>query len=74
MIAKIAYLTTPAPGKFVLNIQPEGTHDIVRYEISKAHLANIVIDGASLALRDQFNSNRVPPIPTESATNERTRA
>lgn len=51
MIARIAYLSTPAPGVYVLNLQCEGEEGIRRFEISKAHLANIVIDGASLALR-----------------------
>lgn len=56
MKAKLAYLTTPAPGVYVLNVQPEGSDGIERFEISKAHLANIVIDGAALSLRE----NRVP--------------
>jgi hypothetical protein len=52
MIAKLAYLTTPGPDRFVLNIQPFGSDDVLRFEIAKAHLANILIDGASLALRE----------------------
>lgn len=67
MIAKLAYLTSPAPGVFVLNLQIDG--EFSRVEISKAHLANILIDGTAWALRD--SSNRVPVTPTESATNER---
>jgi hypothetical protein len=59
MIAKIAYLTTPRPGVFVLNLQPEGEEGILRFEISKAHLANILIDGTSLALREAFVNHRV---------------
>jgi hypothetical protein len=51
VIARLAYLTTPSPGVYVLNVQPEGTEGIQRFEISKAHLANIIIDGAALALR-----------------------
>lgn len=69
MKARIAYLTTPGPGVFVLNLQPEGTEGILRFEISKAHLSNILIDGCALALRDN-SSNRVPASPTENA-NER---
>lgn len=67
MIARIAYLSTPAPGVYVLNIQPEGQEGCLRYEISKAHLANIIIDGTTLALRDIDNRvpNRVPFNPTE---------
>ena len=65
MKAKLAYLTTPSPGVFVLNIQPEGEDDIRRFEITKAHLVNIILDGAALSLRE----NRVPVTisPNESA-------
>lgn len=72
MIARIAYLTTPSPGVFVLNLQPEGTEGILRFEISKAHLSNILIDGCALALRDSSN-HRVPEIQTESAYEPATR-
>ena len=63
MKAKIAYLTSPAPNTFVLNIQPEGEEDVRRFEITKAHLANIVIDGAALSLRE----NRVQPTASQDA-------
>lgn len=66
MIAKLAYLTTPGPDRFVLNVQPLGTDEFIQFEISKAHLANILIDGTALALRD--SSNRVSAnSQTESA-------
>jgi len=58
-IARLAYLTTPGPDRFVLNIQPFGSDDLLRFEIAKAHLANILIDGAALTLRE-YSSNRVP--------------
>jgi len=58
-IARLAYLTTPGPDRFVLNIQPFGSDDLLHFEIAKAHLANILIDGAALALRE-YSSNRVP--------------
>lgn len=51
MKAKIAYLTSPAPGMFLLNFQQEQGIDF-SVEISKGHLANILIDGCALALRD----------------------
>lgn len=57
MIAKIAYLTSPSPGVFMLNIQPEDCEGILRFEIAKAHLANILIDGTALALRDSARPN-----------------
>lgn len=52
MKAYLAYLTTPAPGVFVLNIQSANNAETHQYEISKAHLANLIIDGASFALRE----------------------
>lgn len=53
MIARLAYLTSPGPGRYVLNLQVAGTGETYAIEISKAHLANLVIDGASWALREQ---------------------
>lgn len=55
-IAKIAYLTSPAPNRYILNFQKFGSDGIEQIEISEGHLANLVIDGASFALR----KNRVP--------------
>ena len=66
MIAKIAYLTTPGPNRFVLNIQTFGCDDVQQFEISKHHLANILIDGTALALRETSTS-RVPFTKTEDA-------
>jgi hypothetical protein len=60
MKAKIAYLTSPAPNIYLLNFQIEQGIDL-SVEISEGHLANIVIDGASFALRKQYPS-RVPEI------------
>lgn len=62
MIAKLAYLTTPAPDVFILNFQVDHTGEgafIFQFEISKAHLANILIDGTALALRES-SIHRVP--------------
>lgn len=56
--AKIAYLTTPAPGRYVLNIQPEGAEGIECFEITRAHLTNILIDGTALALRDSATATQ----------------
>ena len=47
--AKIAYLTQPAPGVFLLNLQLEG--EFQRVEITKAQLGNILVDGTAMALR-----------------------
>lgn len=63
-IAKIAFLTSPAPNRYILNFQKFGCDGIEQIEISEGHLANIIVDGASFALR----KNRVPVSPqTESA-------
>jgi hypothetical protein len=74
MKARIAYLSTPERGRYVLNIQPEGEDSCLQYEISQAHLANIIIDGTTLALRNIDNRSvphRVPETQTRSA-HERT--
>lgn len=63
-IAKLAYLTSPAPGRYLLNIQAVGSDDLLRFEIAQCHLANIVVDGASFALRE---SHRVPEIETQES-------
>ena len=54
MKARLAYMTFPAPGIFVLNLQI-GDGELQRVEISKAHLTNIIVDGASVALRETFS-------------------
>jgi hypothetical protein len=51
-IAKIAFLTTPSPDRFILNIQAFGCDDVQQFEISKHHLSNILIDGCALVLRE----------------------
>ncbi len=71
--ARLAYLTFPSPGRYILNIQPEGQEGCQRFEISRAHLANILIDGTALALRETC-SHRVPETPSpedRSALSER---
>jgi hypothetical protein len=69
MLAKLAYLTSPAPNRFVLHIQIDGQYDSLAFEISRAHLANIIIDGASFSLRET-SINRVPH-PLTGGENER---
>lgn len=75
MIAKLAYLTTPAPNRFILNFQfvdSLGNEVLAQFEISKAHLANLIIDGTSLALREAFVHHRVPETASpENAEHER---
>lgn len=56
MITKIAYLTSPSPGRYMLNYQLVGSDELVQLEIGKDQMVNILVDGNSLALRDyQFS-------------------
>lgn len=58
--ASIAYLTSPSRGVYVLKYQVHGSYDVVEVEISKGHLANIIIDGTTLALRDVDHRSEQP--------------
>lgn len=69
--ARLAYLTTPQAGRFVLNIQPEGSDELLRFEICKAHLANILIAGTAVALREDSNFHRVPETNSTEDANDR---
>jgi hypothetical protein len=53
--ARLAYLTTPQRDRYVLAIQMDDSDELMHVEITKRHLANIIVDGASLALRDVDN-------------------
>jgi len=71
MIAKIAYLSTPAPGRYMLNFQAFGSDELITIEIAKAHLVNILIDGTASALREEQYLSRVPSTQTKDAEHER---
>jgi hypothetical protein len=51
--AKLAFLTQPSPGIYTLNLQVDG-QEFYRLQISRAKLANIVIDATRMLLRDQI--------------------
>lgn len=72
MIAKLAYLHSPAPDRYILFFQEQGKEELQQLEISEGHLANIIADGAHYAFRKQC-VNRVPfnTKTTENAENER---
>ena len=57
-IAKLAYLTTPDPGRYVINFQTFGSDDLVKIEVSPDQMRNILTDGVTLMLRQSFH--RVP--------------
>jgi len=65
LIAKIAYLTTPEPGRYMLNFQPFGSDELTSVEIAPEQMRNILSDGVSLMLRHSFH--RVPVTKTEDA-------
>lgn len=48
--AKLFFLTEPSRGMFIVNVQIE--HALGRIEITKDQLANFLVDGAAMALRD----------------------
>ena len=50
MIARIAYLTSPDAGRYVVNYQPFGTDELVSVELSSDQLRNILVSGVSLML------------------------
>jgi hypothetical protein len=68
-IAKIAYLTSPDPGRYVLNFQPFGSDELTSIEIGPDQMRNILVDGVTLMLRQSFH--RVPITQTEDAAHER---
>jgi len=73
--AHIAFMTFPAPGRFVFNYKADTDGEIIQVEISQAHLANVIIDGASISLREStFQLNRVPSASQTEGAHERTGA
>lgn len=66
MIAKLAYLTTPDPGRYVLNFQAFGSDELISIEVGPEQMRNMLIDGTTLMLRQSFH--RVPIKTNESAS------
>lgn len=50
--ARIAYLTSPRKGVFVLKYQTDAAEQEVSVEINKGQLRGILVTGADLALRE----------------------
>jgi hypothetical protein len=61
VIAKLAYLTTPDPGRYMLNFQAFGSEELISIEVGPDQMRNILSDGVSLMLRQ--SSHRVPTTP-----------
>ena len=57
-IAKLAYLTSPAAGRYVFNFQAFGSDELITIEVGPDHMRNILSDGVPLMLRQSFH--RVP--------------
>lgn len=58
MIAKLAYLTTPDPGRYMLNFQPFGSEELISIEVGPDQMRNILTSGVSIMLNNSFH--RVP--------------
>ena len=65
MRAKLAYLTTPEAGRYMLNFQLFGSEELISIEVGPDQMRNILSDGVSLMLRQSFH--RVPVTQTETA-------
>lgn len=61
MIARLAYLTSPAPGRYVFNFQPFGSEDVISIEVGPDHMRNILSDGVPLMLRNSLHRVSLPP-------------
>lgn len=70
MIAKIAYLTSPAAGRYVFHFQAFGSEDLISIEVGPDHMRNILSDGVPLMLRQSFH--RVPVTNNTENADERT--
>jgi hypothetical protein len=57
--AKLAFLSQPSQGAYLINLQFENGANL-RVEISKSQLANIVVDGARMALGERLEMSGVP--------------
>jgi len=72
LIAKLAYLTTPAPGSYMLNFQAFGSEELITIEVGPDQMRNILTDGVTLMLRQSFH--RVPVSQTKDVEHEHERA
>lgn len=70
-IAKLAYLTSPAEGRYTLNFQPFGTDELTSIEIGPDQMKNILVDGVTLMLRQSFIRVPVTAKPEEGTQHER---
>ncbi len=64
MIAKLAYLTSPSEGRYILNFQPFGSEELIQIDVAPESFRNILSDGVRLMLNSSFH--RVPVTPRET--------
>lgn len=62
-IAKLAWLTSPDAGRYVMNFQLFGSDEVIQIELGPDHMRNILSDGVPLMLRQSFH--RVPVSPSQ---------
>lgn len=68
-IAKLAWLTSPDAGRYVMNFQLFGSDDVIQIELGPDHMRNILSDGVPLMLRNSLH--RVPVKPNQENADER---
>jgi hypothetical protein len=71
-IAKLAWLTSPDAGRYVLNFQLFGSDELTVIEVGPDHMRNILSDGVPLMLRQSFH--RVPITNSQESANVGTEA
>ena len=57
-IAKLAWLTSPGDGRYVMTFQLYGSEEHIQIELGPDHMRNILSDGVPLMLRNSLH--RVP--------------
>lgn len=55
MIAKLAYLTSPSDGCYILNFQPIGSEELIQIDVAPELFKNILADGVRLMLHSSFH-------------------
>ena len=51
--ARLAFITEPSPGEYVLNVQVKPSDELIRVEISRNQLGNMVAMGAKALLQSR---------------------
>lgn len=69
--ARLAFISNPEPGEYILTLQYRGQHayEILRFQITRGQLGNIVADGAKFLVAES-PADRViaPKAATDSAS------